>query len=124
MDFKAAEKALNNEIAFRSRNPKRRILAVDFDGTISDYNGWRGYLHAGKPVGSVVKALRKEAKNGSWIIVHTCRVTAMDGQIVPEAVEFLRSWLKKNRVPFNEIWMGTGKPYACEYWDDRAVRKP
>ena len=124
MNFKKAEKALLDEIKYRITGPKRRVIAVDIDGTLAEYKGWKGYRHVGKPIKSVVEAVRKEYADNSEIIIHTCRITAMDGQIIPEALAALTAWLKKNDIPYDEIWTGVGKPYASSYWDDKAVRMP
>jgi hypothetical protein len=123
VDFKTAEKALFDLIADRDRK-QQRVVAVDVDGTLTLYQGWKGYTHVGMLNTKVADEVRAEHAAGSYIIIHTCRITALDGQIIPEAVDALRSWLNLHQVPFHEIWMGTGKPYATEYWDDKAVRKP
>lgn len=123
MDFKTAEKALRDLIVLRETEP-RRVIAVDVDGTIAIYKKWTSYLDVGVPVASVVESMRQEKAAGTYIIIHTCRVSALDGQVIPEAIDSLRMWLRVNDIPFDEIWLGTGKPYANEYWDDKAVRKP
>lgn len=98
---------------------------MDLDGTLAGQEfGWRGFDFIGEPIMSVVEAVRAEHAAGSRIILHTCRVTTLDNRIMPESLDVIRVWLKKHGVPVDEIWMGTGKPWASEYWDDRAVRKP
>ena len=102
-----------------------RIIAVDLDGTLaSQEKGWRGYAYIGKPIMSVIKDLRKEKRKGAKTILHTCRVTTLDNRVNEESLATIRAWLHKYKVPIDEIWMGTGKPYAAEYWDDKAVKKP
>ena len=100
-------------------------IAVDLDGTIaSQEEGWRGFGHIGAPIMSVIKELRRRKRTGARIVLHTCRVTTLDNKVNPDSLETIKSWLKTNNVPVDEIWMGTGKPYANEYWDDKAVKKP
>lgn len=123
MEFKKAEQALFDEIANRENTPQR-IIAVDVDGTLAAYQGWKGYTHVGLPIAKVVQEVRDEHASGSYILIHTARITSMDGRIMPEALEALRSWLHLHQIPYHEIWTGVGKPYANEYWDDKAVRKP
>jgi capsule biosynthesis phosphatase len=102
-----------------------RTIAVDLDGTLASQDGgWRGFQYIGPPIMSVVRELRKEKKAGARIVLHTCRVTTLDNKVNPESLDTIRDWLKKHRVPVDEIWMGTGKPWADAYWDDKAVRKP
>ena len=97
-----------------------RILSVDLDGCLAEYNGWKGYTVIGKPRPHVAKMVRQEHAAGTRIIIHTARVTNKSNTILPEALEALRVWLKKYRVPYHEIWLGTGKPYASLYLDDKA----
>ena len=102
-----------------------RTIAVDLDGTLaSEAGGWRGFGYIGKPIMSVVRDLRKEKRRGSRIILHTCRVTTLDNKINSDSLDAIRAWLKKHKIPVDEIWMSLGKPGASEYWDNRAVRKP
>jgi hypothetical protein len=123
MQLEDAEKALKDLVAQRELFP-RRVIAVDVDGTLAQYKHWEGYTVIGFPNESVVDEVRKEHAAGTHVIIHTCRVIALDGQVIPEAVEALRRWLANCSIPYHEIWLGTGKPYANEYWDDKAVRKP
>ncbi len=123
MDLNSAEVELERLIRRR-----RGVYAVcvDVDGTLAEYKGWRGYEHIGKPIKSVIDDLNAlvASKKKVHVIIHTCRVTTVDNKVIPQALRALELWLTKNRIPYNEIWTGTGKPYANEYWDDKAVRKP
>ena len=101
-----------------------RTIAVDVDGCLSEYTGWQGFFHLGPPIAPVVEAVCKEKANGTRIVIHTCRVTTFDNKVHFEAVKFLECWLRGNGIPYDEIWLGVGKPSAEEYWDDKAVKKP
>ena len=96
---------------------ERRSLAVDFDGVIADYDGWRGREVLGRPRQDVVKALRILAAEGWKIIVYTTRHS-----------EDIIQHLQACDVPFDEInrnsdYQNQGnKPVATVYWDDRALR--
>jgi adenylylsulfate kinase len=95
---------------------KRRTLAVDFDGVIADYDGWRGREVLGKPRQDVVKALQVLATEGWKIIVHTTRHPE-------DIIHHLQAYC----VPFDEINKNSdyhnegNKPVATVYWDDRAL---
>jgi hypothetical protein len=41
----------------------RRTIAVDFDGVIAEYDGWRGIGVLGAPQSDVVKALDRQASS-------------------------------------------------------------
>lgn len=95
---------------------RRKTIAVDFDGVITDYDGWRGERVLGRPRSDVTAALRKLRDLGWKIVVHTTR-----------AETTLISFLSQAGVPFDEInsnsdYKNLGpKPVATVYWDDRAV---
>jgi hypothetical protein len=117
MELKEAEAGLRR--AMRSR-PKR-ILCVDLDGTLAEYNGWHGFTAIGKPIPAVVDMVRREAASGSYIIIHTCRVTTIDNRVIHQAVGAIEKWLRKNKIPHDDIWSTVGKPYGAWYVDDKAV---
>lgn len=98
-------------------NPARRpTLAVDFDGVIAEYDGWKGPGHLGAPRSDVVRALSHLKRDGWKIIVHTTR-HEMD----------VRPYLEQIGVAFDEINRNSdyptciNKPVASVYWDDRAL---
>jgi len=116
-----------------------RIVAVDLDDTIFEYNGWRGHNHFGEPIlsrswGEVLdirdrdgqyrkmhpaEALR-EFKNRGWVVVIWTTRNNRD-RIAEE--------LRKHNIPFDYInehpWQPpdtSGKLFADLYIDDRAFR--
>jgi adenylylsulfate kinase len=98
-------------------NNSRRTIAVDFDGVIANYNGYKGPSVLGAPRPDVLAALRALRAEGWKIVVHTTRG--------PEEVA---GYLSKNAIPHDEINLNSDyktagtKPVADVYWDDRAVR--
>lgn len=98
------------------------VLAVDLDGTVAVFNKWHGYFSIGKPVVRVVRWLRGKKKSGAYIIIHTCRISLANNKIFPASLKNLKAWLKKNRVPYDEIWVSRGKPGASVYLDDHGYR--
>jgi len=96
---------------------RRRTIAVDFDGVISNYSGWQGADVLGSPRDDVKSALHALQSDGWKIIIHTTR-----------GIESVRSYLLGADVPFDEInrnsdYSNEGpKPVATVYWDDRALR--
>lgn len=102
-----------------SENPKQKIIAVDFDGTIAK----RGFPGIGDPIWGTINKVRSEHENGTYIIIWTCRTG--------EKLEEMKVWLKEHEVPYDAInenapWMldqfdgQSRKIFANEYWDDRA----
>jgi hypothetical protein len=90
-------------------------IAVDFDGVIADYEGWKDERTFGLPRADVIETLRTLREEGWKIIVHSTR-----------AAENIKPYLIENSVPFDEInrnssyQTGGVKPVATVYWDDRA----
>jgi hypothetical protein len=98
-------------------NNSRRTIAVDFDGVIAEYDGWKGTGVLGSPRPDVVEALRLLRSEGWKIVVHTTRGS-----------DEISDYLAVHQVPHDEINRNSDyetqgvKPVADIYWDDRAVR--
>lgn len=94
-------------------------IAIDFDGVIAEYEGWKGIGVFGKPIAGVKKALEKFKAAGNIIIIHTTR-----GE-----VEAIKKYMALWEIPYDYInfnpnqapHMNQGKPIADVYIDDRAV---
>ncbi len=96
----------------------RKTLAVDFDGVIAHYDGWKGYGVLGKPIAGAAETLQRLRDNGWKIIIHTTR-----------GEDEIAGYLHHHDIPFDEINKNSdlavsnpGKPPATCYLDDRAVR--
>lgn len=98
-------------------NASPRTIAVDFDGVIADYDGWRGLGVLGTPRQDVLAALTTLRSEGWKIVVYTTR-----GQ------KEIAGYMAQNGIPHDEINCNSdyrtkgAKPVADVYWDDRAVR--
>jgi hydroxymethylpyrimidine pyrophosphatase-like HAD family hydrolase len=94
-----------------------RTIAVDFDGVLAEYSGWKGVEVLGAPRMDVIKVLRVLRQEGWKIVVHTTR-----------SEQDIISYLSLHEIPYDEINRNShypsvsGKPVATVYWDDRAVR--
>lgn len=96
---------------------RRKTIAVDFDGVLAEYDGWKGDDQLGSPRMDVVKVLKLLRQEGWKIIVHTTRSGL-----------HLSDYLANHAIPYDEIncnssyTTGGSKPVATVYWDDRALR--
>lgn len=93
-------------------------LAVDLDGTLAEYDGWKGEKHIGEPRRGARRWMQAARKIGARIIVFTTRGNT----------EIVREWLESNDIPFDYINENPDQPegssdkvIADVYWDDRAV---
>jgi hypothetical protein len=99
-----------------SVNGSRRTIAVDLDGVIADYDGWKGPGVLGSPRRDVVEALCSLRREGWKVVIYTTR-----------GEEEIVGYLRHHGIPHDEInrnsdySTGGPKPVADVYWDDRAV---
>lgn len=94
----------------------RKTAVVDLDGTLSEYDKWRGEDHFGEPIPLARDALSELREWGWRIVVFTTRGN----------VPLVRDWLTEHRIPFDSVNStdhnppGTScKPIADVYFDDR-----
>lgn len=95
---------------------RQRTIAVDFDGVLVDYDGWKGTAVLGTPRADVIEALQALHQEGWKVVIHTTR-----------SEQEIAGFLNAQEVPYDEInrnsayETGGVKPVATVYWDDRAV---
>jgi hypothetical protein len=96
---------------------RQPTVAVDFDGVLAEYDGWKGAENLGQPRADVVAALRALRAEGWKIVVHTTR-----------SAEQISGYLAIHQIPYDDINRNAAynnegsKPVATVYWDDRALR--
>jgi len=101
----------------------RRVLAVDLDGTIlTSKRTPMGIEEFGKGERKVRECLLFLQKHGFDILVHTTRVNHRLHDKAPPVLRMnIVDALSVNRIPFDSVWCGSGKPLAEFYVDDRGV---
>ena len=70
-----------------------KIIAVDFDGTIAHYDGFKGVGVFGEPITGVHWAMSKFKEFGAIIIIHTCR----------REIQHVADYLFKHKIPYDHI---------------------
>ena len=100
-------------------------VAVDLDGTLAFYDGWKGSAVIGEPIPTMVERVRAWLANGQEVRIFTARVWT-DGSHARNAdadaaLAAIQAWCYDH--------IGTILPVTCvkdfamvELWDDRAVR--
>jgi hypothetical protein len=100
----------------------RKTVAVDLDGVLAQYDGWKGLDFIGEPILGAHEFLAELHKFAD-ILIYTVRCT--EGMNGPEKAHLLvnrvRDWLDKNGMVYDTIWDGQGKPLYAAIIDDRAV---
>lgn len=99
----------------------RRIVAVDFDGTLAETK----FPEIIKPIPKMIKYCKQLQKGGAILILYTCR----KGQDLQDAVEWCEGqglifdYVNENTAEniANYGGMDTRKIFAHEYIDDKAI---
>lgn len=100
---------------------KKKTIAIDFDGTIAGYDGWKGKGVFGKPIAGAAESLNRLKEEGWTIIIFTTRLE----------IDLVCDYLRKYSIPFDHInhspetqeqFLHPSKVLADVYLDDRAIR--
>ena len=97
----------------------KRVIAVDLDGTLAHYDGWKGVGHIGAIIPSVANAILLAKKEGADIWIFTARVS--DPKDAEEAGNAIVAYLTENGIPFDGLTAIKHK-FFTEFWDDRAIQ--
>ena len=97
----------------------KRVIAVDLDGTLAHYDGWKGVGHIGEIIPSVANAILLAKKEGADIWIFTARVS--DPKDAEEAGNAIVAYLTENGIPFDGLTAIKHK-FFTEFWDDRAIQ--
>ena len=97
-------------------------IAVDLDGSLARYDGWKGPSHIGEPLKPMVTRIRKALTGGADIRILTARV-APGGppDARGKALKAIARWCKTHlgqEIPIT--WKKNRE--MIELWDDRAVQ--
>lgn len=90
----------------------RKIIAVDFDGTL--FESPENYPGVGAPIMKIIEAVKREQAKGTLIYLYTCR-----GLFHPSHTQAAVDAAANHDLFFDEII--PNKPLVDEFWDDRAV---
>jgi len=99
----------------------KRIIAIDFDGTIDKYTGWQGGPTFNCPIPGVAAALATFRDLGYIIVINSCRADVLG--IASYMHTFGLPYDYINWSPRNEeLGLSRSKVAADVYIDDKAVR--
>lgn len=114
-------------------------IGVDLDGTLAEYDGWKGAGHIGAPIKPMVERVKRWLAEGRDVRIFTARVYAPDYfEPTDENAERYREMMdrrhdaKKAKIAIDrfclehfgrELEVTCTKDYGMlEVWDDRAVQ--
>jgi hypothetical protein len=107
----------------------RRCIAVDFDGTLSEYHGFRGVGVYGPPVPAMLERVKKWISEDIEVVIFTARVSPRDYTgVLTSAAQYeayretmcIMNWCVEH-VGCELLVTGTKMKRFSEIWDDRAV---
>jgi hypothetical protein len=99
-------------------------IACDLDGTLAQYDGWRGVEHIGDPIPLVYERVKAALAKGYQVSIFTARVAGLlDAEYGDSLVakRYVELWCVKHfgvALPVTAVKHG----YFTEFWDDKAVR--
>ena len=108
-------------------------IGVDLDGTLAEYNGWKGIAHVGEPIQPMVDRVKRWLRDGKTVKIFTARVgdqnvashageedTSTDAAL-QKTIKTIEDWCEEHIGQKLEITR-TKDHGMTELWDDRAVQ--
>lgn len=103
-------------------------IGVDLDGTLAQYDGWKGIEHIGEPIPAMVERVKLLLEAGETVKIFTARVSKMiapyDSEEHEEAVAaglIIKLWTEE--VFGVQLEVTCVKDFGMiELWDDRCVQ--
>ena len=102
---------------------RNRTVAVDLDGVLAKYDGWKGLENIGDPIEGA-KEFMASLSEKYFVLVHTARIANENVKTedhIQRVKNLVVEWLNENEIPFGDVYTGRGKPLATAFIDDRAV---
>lgn len=99
-----------------------KTVAIDLDGTLARYDGWKGIEHIGEPLLGARKLCQAIRDAGYRICVFTTRFNTEGTRDITRAKQVVVDWLTLHQIPYDDLWDQVGKPMAVAYIDDRALK--
>lgn len=97
----------------------KRIIAVDLDGTLVHYDGWKGIDHIGPVIPEIANAMERAQREGAEVHLFTARVSDPDD--AAQAHQIINTWALQNGFHFESI-TAVKQKFFTEFWDDRAIQ--
>ena len=113
--------SINKDVTF-GQATNEKWLAVDLDGTLAIYDGWKGEEHIGDIIEPVAEKIKERVAEGWKVAIFTARVSSRLSNEVSHATSVIWKWIDDNDMSqyISGITAVKGKHFI-EFWDDRAI---
>lgn len=91
------------------KKKRPRVVSIDFDGVLAEYDGWKGEEVFGVPIAGAKEFVSRLIRTGYTPVVYTVR-----------EVSGVQNWLSEYEFP--EIEITKEKVPSVAYVDDRCVK--
>ncbi len=95
-------------------------IAVDLDGTLAYYDGWKGPEHIGEPIPLMMERVKAWIAEGIEVVIFTARLSITDGEDANYNRHHIGLWLQKHGLGNLEITCIKKMSFSLIY-DDRAI---
>jgi hypothetical protein len=102
---------------------RNRTVAVDLDGVLASYDGWKGLEKIGEPIEGAREFMEALCEK-YFVLIHTARIANENVKTedhIQRVKNMVIGWLVENGIPYGDVYTGRGKPLASAFIDDRAV---
>lgn len=102
---------------------RKPTVCIDLDGVLAEWDGkWDGVEKIGAPIAGAVE-FTKELSKLADVLVWTTRTNEEVNFefMTAELRDIVAAWLNEHGFSYRAIYIGSGKPLAAAYIDDRAV---
>jgi len=101
-----------------------RLIFVDFDETLAEYDHWRGPDVTGEPIPEMVEKVKQAMANGDKIVIFSARVNPGDGNYedslsATRSLLAIAQWCQQIFGMLLPITHEKSR-HVDEIWDDRA----
>jgi hypothetical protein len=95
-------------------------IAVDLDGTLAQYSGWKGPTNIGAPVPLMLERVKAWLSEGKTVKIFTARVACFE-PYRSEVIKAVHEWLESHGLPRLDV-TNIKDMMMVELWDDRAFQ--
>ena len=96
-------------------------IGVDLDGTLAQYDGWKGETRIGPPVPRMLARVKAWLAEGKTVKILTARVGRTQPDELAAVTNAIQAWCQEHIGTVLEVT--ATKDYSMiELWDDRCVQ--